>query len=239
MRDRRSTGARVNVALVLAAGRGERLAAPGPKATVLLGGRPLVAWCLETLGGIPAVDRIVLVGDHARLAPALDSLPAKVRARIAEIVPGGSTRQESCASGLAAAGSDAGFVLVHDAARPFAEASLFEAVLRAAQEDGAALSAVPLSDTLKRVHGMRVAETLAREELWRAQTPQAFEAALFRRAHAEAVSAFFTGTDDAALVERLGLPVLVVPGSESNRKITTAEDLAWAEAFLATRGVGT
>ena len=236
------------VALVLAAGQGTRLGA-GPKAALGLGGRPLAAWSLETLGGCSAVDRVVLVGDEATLAPALAALTPPARAKVARVVPGGASREESCARGLAAAGDDAGVVLVHDAARPFASAALFAAVAAAAARTGAALAATPLTDTLKQAVGSRVIATLPRAGLWRAQTPQGARADLLRRAHAAAAEARAArggateedgavGTDDVELVERIGGAVEIVRGEDANVKITTAADLAWAEAWLEGKAAG-
>lgn len=234
------------VALVLAAGQGTRLG-QGPKAALVLGGRPLVAWSLDTLGACPAVDRVILVGDETALAPALATLSPQARGKLARTVAGGPSREESCARGLAAAGADAGILLVHDAARPFASAALFSAVATAAARTGAALAATPLRDTLKRGAGDRVVATVPRAGLWRAQTPQGARADLLRRAHAEAARVRAAGggtadedravgTDDSTLVERLGEPVEIVPGEAWNVKITSADDLAWAEAWLAARG---
>ena len=128
-------------------------------------------------------------------------------------------------------------VLVHDAARPFAEPLLFDLVARAALEHGAALAAEPLTDTLKRVAEGRVVETIERAGLWRAQTPQAAWRAWLVEAHARARAEGVTATDDVALLERLGRAVRVVPAPSSNRKITTAEDLAWAEAWQRARAL--
>jgi 2-C-methyl-D-erythritol 4-phosphate cytidylyltransferase len=222
-------------AIVLAAGKGERLGTDRPKASIALGGRPLASWCLETLGRLAGLESVVLVGAETALAPALASLTPAARARVTRVVAGGATRQESCALGLAALPAKSGVVLVHDAARPFAEGSTFRAVADAAARTGAALCAIPLVDTLKRVEDGRVTETVARDALWRAQTPQGFEIALFRRAHAAAVLEGVIATDDVALVERLGAPIEVVTGTDANRKITTPEDLAWAEAWLAAK----
>ncbi len=236
------------VALVLAAGQGTRLG-KGPKAALDLAGRPLAAWSLETLGHPAAlVDRVILVGDAAALAPALAALTPAARSKVARVVPGGPSREESCARGLAAAGDDAAIVLVHDAARPFASTALFAAVVLAVARTGAALAAVPLTDTLKQGSADgRVVATVPRSGLWRAQTPQGARADLMRRAHAEAARVRGTGaasdvedgavgTDDVALVERIGGEVAIVPGEASNVKLTTADDLAWAEAWLAARG---
>jgi len=220
------------VALVLAAGSGTRLGAGRPKAMIELGGRPLVAWSLEALAKASVVRGVILVGDAQALAPALDTLSPQARARIVAQTGGGATRQASCAFGLARVAPDVDVVLVHDAARPFAEPALFDAVARAAHEHGAALAAEPLADTLKRVEGGRVIETIERAGLWRAQTPQGARRALLAEAHAKARADGIVATDDVALIERMGHAVHVVPASSNNRKITTPDDLAWAETRL-------
>ena len=130
--------------LVLAAGRGDRLAAGQAKAAVLLGGRPLAAWCLETIATVDGVAEVVLVGDAAELTPVLAALSPTARSRVTRVVPGGATRQESCARGLQALTGTCDVVLVHDAARPFADVTLFTQVADAARRTGAALCAVPL-----------------------------------------------------------------------------------------------
>jgi 2-C-methyl-D-erythritol 4-phosphate cytidylyltransferase len=222
-------------ALVLAAGSGERLGAGVPKSAVQLGGRALIAWSLDALARAQSVDAVIVVGDERALGQALASASPGARARIANIVPGGATRQESCARGLAATSTAARVVLVHDAARPFAESSLFDEVAQAALTHGAALAAEPLTDTLKRVEGGRVVETIERTGLWRAQTPQAAWRDWLVEAHARARADGVTATDDVALIERLGRAVHVVPAPSGNRKVTTADDLAWAEAWQRAR----
>lgn len=145
------------------------------------------------------------------------------------VVVGGATRSESVRCGLAAVPEAADVIIVHDAARPLAAPALFTAVAAAAAETGAAICALPVSDTIKRVDDGMVTETLDRNSLVAVQTPQAFEAGLLRRAHASGAEA----TDDAALVELLGAPVRVVPGDTGNFKITTPADLRAAEQLLA------
>jgi 2-C-methyl-D-erythritol 4-phosphate cytidylyltransferase len=144
------------------------------------------------------------------------------------VVVGGPTRSASVRSGLAVVPAEADVIIVHDAARPLAVKALFDAVVAAATENGAAICALPVSDTIKRVEGGLVTATLDRSELVAVQTPQAFEAGLLRRAHASGAEA----TDDAALVEVLGAPVRVVPGDVHNFKITTPADLRAAEQVL-------
>ena len=225
-------------ALVLAGGSGERLGAGIPKAGVDLGGRALLAWSLDALGRALCIDTIIVVGDERALAPALASASRAARARLKSVVPGGATRQESCGNGLAASAGTAHVVLVHDAARPFAEPGLFDLVAEAAREHGAALAAEPLTDTLKRVEQGRVVETIERAGLWRAQTPQAAWREWLVEAHARARAEGVTATDDVALLERLGRAGHIVPAPSGNRKITTAEDLAWAEAWQRARALG-
>jgi 2-C-methyl-D-erythritol 4-phosphate cytidylyltransferase len=125
--------------------------------------------------------------------------------------------------------------VIHDAVRPLLTGELLTSVLEAAREHGAALAAIPARDTVKRVEQGRITATLDRESVWLAQTPQAFRAGLIRRAHEQAVRERISATDDAGLVERLGVPVYVVPGSEENIKVTTPADLIVAEAILARR----
>lgn len=220
--------------LVLAAGRGARLAAAQPKAFVPLAGRPLLLRTLEAMARVPGVDHVVPVvaADDLplfeRLSPDLSTLP-----KVARAVIGGAERQDSMRAGLAALGPDVTLVAVHDAARPFVRVGDVERVLAAARSVGAALLAVPVTDTLKRVREGRVVETPDRSEYWAAQTPQAFQVDVLREAVAKASAAGVRATDDVQLVERLGLPVAVVEGDPRNIKITRPGDLAVAEAWLA------
>ena len=215
--------------LVLAAGRGERLGADVPKAFVPLAGVPLLLRTLAAVARVREVDRVVPVvgaADRERLAaiaPALAGIP-----KLAPPVRGGAERQDSMQAGLASLAPDVDLVAVHDAARPFVRA----------REVGAALLAVPVTDTIKRVRAGRVVGTPERSECWAAQTPQAFRAELLREALAKAIAADFRATDDVQLVERLGLPVAVVEGDPGNVKITRPEDLAAAEARLARCALG-
>jgi 2-C-methyl-D-erythritol 4-phosphate cytidylyltransferase len=221
-------------ALVLAAGRGERLGSPVPKAFVPLAGIPLLLHTLAALARVPQIDRIVPVvaaADRARfeaLGPALARIP-----KLAPAVTGGAERQDSMRAGLAALGDDVTLVAVHDAARPFVRPRDVARVLEAARSVGAALLAVPVTDTIKRVRAGRVVETPERSECWAAQTPQAFRIEILREALAKAVAGGLQATDDVQLVERLGLPVAVVEGDPGNVKLTRPEDLAMAEARLA------
>jgi 2-C-methyl-D-erythritol 4-phosphate cytidylyltransferase len=224
-------------ALVLAAGRGERLGQAVSKAFVSLAGRTLVERSIRALFASQRIDRLVPViaagdrGAWAALAPSLADV-----AGLASPVVGGAERQDSMRAGLAALPADVTLVAVHDAARPFVLPSDVRRVLEAAREIGAALLAVPVTDTIKRVRGGRVVDTPLRSECWAAQTPQAFRVALLREALAKALLDGVVATDDVQLVERLGLPVAVVEGDPGNVKITRGEDLTLAEARLARSG---
>ncbi len=141
------------------------------------------------------------------------------------VVAGGRTRQDSVWLGLQAVPDDAQIVVVHDAVRPLITRKLVDAVVAAAEASGAAICALPVAETVKRVRGDLVESTLDRSELWAVQTPQAFRTDLLREAHEKARRDGVVGTDDAMLVERLGHPVRVVRGLPENVKITTPEDL--------------
>jgi 2-C-methyl-D-erythritol 4-phosphate cytidylyltransferase len=234
-------------ALVVGAGRGERYraslrGAPErelPKALVPLDGRPLVVRAVEALAGAPEVETVVVVlaadvlGEVDRLAPGLRGAP-----KLGALVAGGDERQDSVRAGLAALPASAALVAVHDAARPLVRTEDVRRVIRAAEACGAAILAAPIADTVKRVREGRVLETPPRSECWAAQTPQVFRADWLREALAKAEAEGLRGTDDAALVERLGVPVRVVEGPPTNLKITTAADLAFAEALLRLEAVG-
>jgi 2-C-methyl-D-erythritol 4-phosphate cytidylyltransferase len=219
-------------ALVLAAGRGERIGAGQPKAFLSLAGRPLLVHAVEALAACARIDVIVPVLPAAELARLDAGSWSDVAARkVWPAVAGGAERQDSMRAGLGALPDDVGWVAVHDAARPLVRPEDVARVVAAAERCGAALLAVPVRDTLKRVRDGCVVETPARHELWAAQTPQVFRASLLRDAIAKAEAEGFQGTDDAQLVERLGVPVEIVAGDPSNLKITWPADLAWAEAF--------
>lgn len=148
------------------------------------------------------------------------------------LVIGGAERHDSVFNGLQALPPSCEWVLIHDAVRPFVSIELIEGTWIAAQETGAAIAALPATDTIKKVHRKNFLETLPREEIWLAQTPQVFRKDIILEAYLEARKLNISGTDDAFFVERLGLPVAVVPGERSNIKITTPEDMAWGNCFL-------
>lgn len=223
------------VALIVAAGRGERLGSGRPKALVLLSGRPMLEWSVEALRGVPDVERIIVVypPEEPDCAP-----PGTIG------VPGGAVRSESVMRGLAAADGDP--VIVHDAARPLATPELFERALRALADPSAAhvdcvVAALPVADTIKQVAPgeARVERTLDRARLWAVQTPQVFRRAALEWAM-EDVSAetLASATDDAWLIERAGGTVEVIAGEIENFKVTVPADLRRAETLMAERMAG-
>jgi len=222
------------VSVILAAG-GSGVRAGTAKQWLVLGGETVLRRVARTLSASPLVDEIVAVvpvADVDRGAAELAGLSRPARA-----VAGGAARAESVRNGLAA--SEGAVLLVHDAARPFATAALAERVAAAAARDGAALAALPVTDTVKRAltpagegDGARVAETLDRSTLWLAQTPQGFRRELLEHAFAAAGPAAAEATDECALVERLGAPVTLVPGEPGNFKITGPGDVARARALV-------
>ncbi|MDX6514428.1 MAG: 2-C-methyl-D-erythritol 4-phosphate cytidylyltransferase [Gaiellaceae bacterium] len=216
-------------AIVAAAGRGDRLGADRPKAFVALGGRVLLAESLERLESSDLVDAIVVAAPPGWEEPAILLAEELGAGKVVSVVPGGETRGASVAAALAEVADDATAVLVHDAARPFVTEPVLERLLAALAEgwDGA-VPGLAVSDTVKRVDGERVVETLARDALVTVQTPQAFAAAALRAAYA----AGGEETDCAALVEANGGRVKVVEGDPRLLKVTTRADLQLVESWL-------
>ncbi|MGG5808442.1 bifunctional 2-C-methyl-D-erythritol 4-phosphate cytidylyltransferase/2-C-methyl-D-erythritol 2,4-cyclodiphosphate synthase [Falsiroseomonas sp. CW058] len=217
-------------ALLVAAGRGSRFGAETPKQYLPLLGRPVLRHAAEALlreGGVADVLPVVAPGEEAAVAAMLAGLP------IHAPVAGGATRQESVRAGLEALAADPpDLVLVHDGARPVVPAGTVPALLAALALHPGAIPAQPVSDTLKRGEGGLIAATVPRAGLYRAQTPQGFRFAPLLAAHRAATG---EATDDAQLLEAAGLPVALVPGGESNLKITWPEDLARVEAMMLAR----
>ena len=222
-------------AIVPAAGRGSRIGFATPKTFIDLGGVPLLARTLAALAGCRGLALIQPVLPRTHVAAFASRILARNRWGICRpAVAGGRERQDSVAAGLRALPDEIEYVLIHDGARPLVTAALAAKVLAAARRHGAALAAIPVQDTVKRVSpDLFLDGTVDRRALWLAQTPQAFHVSLLREAHARAREAGLEATDDAALVEALGHPVRVVPGSRLNFKITTREDLALARALVA------
>jgi 2-C-methyl-D-erythritol 4-phosphate cytidylyltransferase len=225
----------VAVALIVAAGRGERLGFDRPKALVLLRGRPMLAYSVEALTAVAQVTRIVVALPAGELAAAPHGVTA---------VAGGSQRSHSVLAALDAAG-EGDPVIVHDAARPLAGAALFDRALRAlrdAPEADAVTAAAPITDTIKEVGepgGRTVARTLDRSRLWAVQTPQVFRRAALERALHAGDELLARATDDAWLIEQGGGVVHILSSDPGNLKVTTPHDLRVAELLLAEREAST
>ncbi|MGH2863445.1 MAG: 2-C-methyl-D-erythritol 4-phosphate cytidylyltransferase [Solirubrobacteraceae bacterium] len=219
------------VALIVAAGRGERLGFGGPKALVNVAGRPMLEWSVAALREVDAVRLIVVALPPDRLDAAPDGVVA---------IAGGETRSESVTAALAAAPAGDEVVIVHDAARALATPALFADAVTELERLGvdALIAAAPVTDTIKQVgdDGRAVELTLDRSRLWAVQTPQVFRREALCRALSAPAELITAATDDAWLVERQGGTVAVLPASAENFKITTPLDLRLAEMLLLERG---
>jgi 2-C-methyl-D-erythritol 4-phosphate cytidylyltransferase len=222
-------------AIIVAAGRGERFGRP--KQLVEVAGRPLVAWSLALFDGLPEVRQIVVATEPEYVGAFQELARSYAPNSDVRVVAGGATRQGSVRNALAAVAADCEGVLVHDGARPLLLSHDVRAGMAAVGPGRAALLAAPAVDTMKMVPaGSRtVARTLERDELWAAQTPQFATVADLRRAHEAGRDV--TATDDAMLLERLGIEVAVIPASAPNFKVTLPADRLLAESILLERAV--
>lgn len=224
-------------ALIPAAGMGKRMGASINKQYLLLDGLPLLAHTLSVFEQSPLIAGIILVIPTDEIPYCREHVvEANGFKKVLAIVPGGKERQNSVMNGLEvlqgfAAAEDV--VLIHDGVRPFISPALIQQSIAAVHSGDGALVAVPSKDTIKTVCDGVVCGTPDRSTLWQAQTPQSFRFSVIHQAHSQAALDHFTGTDDSALVERLGGRIRVVTGDYRNIKITTPEDLILAEAFLA------
>ena len=216
--------------IVVAAGLGRRLNSKVPKALALLKGKPLIAYCLKIFDKHPGIDGVVIVGAGGFLSQFIRlTRPFK---KVRAVVAGGLKRSDSVKCGLQALSPDTDIVLVHDAARPFIEDVMINRLLMALKKNKAAIVGVPLKSTVKKVDRktLDIQETLARDLLWEAQTPQGFHKDVLIKAHAQKFKE--EATDDAMMIERMGGRVKIVMGSYRNIKITTAEDINLARLII-------
>jgi 2-C-methyl-D-erythritol 4-phosphate cytidylyltransferase/2-C-methyl-D-erythritol 2,4-cyclodiphosphate synthase len=221
-------------AIVAAGGRGTRVGAPQPKQMLVVGGRSILERSVQLLVGHAGVAEVVvaLPSELAAEPPA----SFKHATKAVRVVAGGPRRQDSVANAFAAISREAEIVVIHDAARPFASAGLVSRTIEAAVRTGAALAALPARDTVKRAAGGLVEETLPRDTIHLAQTPQAFRREVLEAALAFGVREGVEATDEATLAERAGYRVSLVEGEATNIKITTPDDLAMAEALAGRLG---
>ncbi|MEM1279708.1 MAG: 2-C-methyl-D-erythritol 4-phosphate cytidylyltransferase [Cyanobacteria bacterium P01_H01_bin.152] len=222
--------------LIPAAGVGRRMGSDRNKLLLALKGQPILAWTLQAAAASQSIEWLGLICqavDKPDLLAILDSLKLT---KPVILVPGGSSRQESVYNGLQALPPTAEQVLIHDGARCLATPALFDRCAAALQTCSGLIAAIPVKDTIKIVndHGM-IEATPDRSRLWAAQTPQGFHVAPLKAAHDQGKAQNWAVTDDAALFEKVGLPVKIVPGEETNLKVTTPEDLQIAEKVLSDR----
>ncbi|HTV91387.1 MAG TPA: 2-C-methyl-D-erythritol 4-phosphate cytidylyltransferase [Verrucomicrobiae bacterium] len=219
-------------AVIVAAGRGTRFGRP--KQLIEIAGRPMLAWSIATFVAMPEIEPIVVVTEGEWLDDVREAIGAIAAARTIAVVPGGATRQASARCGLRALPGSCDAVLVHDGARPLVQAQDVREGMRAVRPGRAALLAAPVVDTIKVVdpRTMRVNRTLDRATLWAAQTPQFAMREEFLRAHDAAAASSLEATDDVALLEAIGIEVVVVPASAENFKVTHLSDAAHAELLL-------
>jgi 2-C-methyl-D-erythritol 4-phosphate cytidylyltransferase len=225
------------VALVVAGGRGTRMKGAIPKQFLRLGRLPLLIYPLSLLQRVREVSGVVLVVPRGFVSRALALVGKHGLSKLFEVTVGGKERQDSVLLGLRTLSPDTKFVLIHDAARPCPSPRLIKGSIRLAREskDGV-LTAIPVSDTLKRVKQGFVLETLDRQDLWRAQTPQVFPYPLILAAYERAARKGFRATDDTAVYQWAGGKVRVYPGEETNLKVTTRQDLHLAKVLLKAQG---
>jgi len=215
------------VAIITAAGYGKRMGQP--KQFLEINGKPILEWTLSVFNATKMVDEVILVVHQEGLERARQLQFPKLK----QVVPGGKERQDSVYNGLKALPEDTEIVVIHDGARPFVTEQEIRRAVEEAEESGAVVVGVPVKDTIKQVSSkqLAVSSTPDRKQLWAAQTPQVFKKEIILRAFKEGYNKHQV-TDDAMLVEKLGIPVKMVMGSYRNIKITTPDDLRIAEELL-------
>ncbi|PLT31303.1 2-C-methyl-D-erythritol 4-phosphate cytidylyltransferase [Peribacillus deserti] len=218
--------------IIPAAGRGTRMKAGKNKLFLTLFDIPLIVYTLRVFDGDPACRRIILpinINEKAEFERLIEEYSFQ---KPIELISGGAERQDSVYNGLQAIEKQEAIVLVHDGARPFIQRNLIAELVKAAAERGSGILAVPVKDTIKKVKDNSVLETVERSSLWAVQTPQAFRISLLKEAHRKARESGLLGTDEASLIENMGLEVSVIEGNYDNIKITTPEDIFFAEAII-------
>ena len=218
--------------IIPAAGQGKRMKAGKNKLWIELRDMPIIAHTLKVFGEDQHCKQIILPinpSEKEEFNKWIETLALQVPIQFTN---GGSERQYSVSNGLNALSGKADIVLVHDGARPFINHSLIKNLIKDAKQFGASVLAVPVKDTVKQTRDHFVEQTIDRSSLWAIQTPQAFRVSLLKKAHKAARDANYLGTDDASLVEQIGEKVAITEGNYDNIKITTPEDLYFAEAIL-------
>ncbi|WP_035350893.1 2-C-methyl-D-erythritol 4-phosphate cytidylyltransferase [Fictibacillus gelatini] len=218
--------------VIPAAGQGKRMKAGKNKLWIELAGKPILSHTIQVFENDPWCREVILVGNTNELDQ-LEHLKASYQfCKVTQIVPGGEERQQSVFEGLKRLTGDDSIVLIHDGARPFIGQDSIHQLVQLTEKTGAAVIAVPIKDTVKKVMDHQVVTTIDRSSLWAVQTPQAFRLSIVFDAHKQAAQENYIGTDDASLVERYGQTVSIVEGDYFNIKLTTVEDLVIAKAIL-------
>lgn len=227
----------MNLAIVAAAGEGSRFGLAAGKQFVDLSGRPLLAYSIEALQQSEEVNGIVIVTNRERVDFCRDRIVKRFAFnKVVDVIAGGDYRQESVYLGLISLPPAVKKVIIHDGARPLIETKKIDEVIAACPNGGGAILAIPVTDTVKLAgENNEIVETIDRDRLWLAQTPQVFDYAALIEAHEKAKKDGFVGTDDASLMERLGHKIKIVSGGDDNLKITTPRDLVAAEVILSER----
>ena len=218
-------------AIIPAAGRGKRIGASVPKQFLEIQGKPLLHHTLTVFASCKLIDYVVLVMPRTDVDEMGEDWLNKYEI-VREVVVGGEQRQDSVYNGFNSLEEGTDIVVVHDGVRPFTTPQMITATVEAAQQHGAAITAIPVSDTVKQAADGFVKQTVSRDGLWRVQTPQAFQYGLLQQAFKKAKKDSYYGTDEGSLIEYLGERVKIVPGSELNIKITRKEDLVLGESLL-------
>ncbi len=219
-------------AVIVAAGKGIRMKDSVQKQYLPLAGRPVLSHTLGVFDGCNLISKIFLVVSQKDFDYCRNNILRMLKKEI-KLVAGGKKRQDSVYNGLIAVGENNGIVIIHDGVRPFVNKEMLESCVRGAIKHGACIIGVPVQDTLKRIsRSGDIEKTIERNNIWLAQTPQAFQYEILRKAHENARLKGHAGTDDAFLVEQMGTSVKIIKGNKNNIKITTREDLRLAEVMI-------
>lgn len=227
----------MNRTIIVAAGQGLRMQADKRKQFLHLSGRPILMHTLSTFNACRNIDQLIVVVPYEEFPYCQEKIlkPAGLEGKVS-LVAGGKRRQDSVFNGLKSISDDNGVVLIHDGVRPLVSEEIIEACIKGALKWGSCIPVILPVDTPKQVNNDSVITgSIDRKVLRLAQTPQAFQLPIIRKAHQAAIDNGWQATDDASLVERLGLDVHVVPGMQENLKITTAQDMALARFYLSQR----
>lgn len=216
--------------VIPATGQGKRMKAGKNKLLIELSGIPIIVYTLRVFEEDPDCRGIILSINPAEKDYFNQLIAAYGLKKVKKLVMGGKERQQSVYKGLQHAGEE--IILVHDGARPFINVGQISELTTAASLHGGAVIAVPVKDTIKKASNNKVVETVERSSLWAVQTPQAFRVSILKSAYEQAEADAFLGTDDASLLERINEQVVIIEGNYDNIKITTQEDLYFAEAIL-------